>query len=410
MPMNENHGTTDARNRDKDHLNDLLAKVPDHVLVDLVENFVGGSVETACRGAQICRSWNDALSSSIFWRSKLRSRFGVRPELYHPEFRERFDSTSTASSESGIHPRDVYGATHLLERRFSSGLFGSKERICDDAPITALHMNGSVAVASNSGGSLTVVPTNSSSSFDSLPRVQTGSVISCLAGQSDNQIWSAHQDGSIQLWDIQELSQVANHSVHNSRVSGLVATNEKVLTISSKDGTLRVCDISVESVNIAQNFAPDSTPNSIASVDQNLVMLGCRDNTCRLVDLRIREQGLPVVHLADWCLCVEPCTSNPSHVRASDKAVHLFDLRMLLAPLESRHKGRRLISDFKSDGSLRMVSCGLDGEIKVSSLESLGSAVTSIYSDDDYLLAVDFNRTTLICGGMNGLIEVFSFN
>jgi WD40 repeat protein len=83
---------------------------------------------------------------------------------------------------------------------------------------------------------------------------------------------------------------------------------------------------------------------------------------------------------------------------------------MLLAPLESRHRGRRLISKFKSDGSLRMVSCGLDGEIKVSSLESLESTVTSIYSDDDYLLAVDFNRTRLICGGMNGLIEVFSFN
>jgi WD40 repeat protein len=112
----------------------------------------------------------------------------------------------------------------------------------------------------------------------------------------------------------------------------------------------------------------------------------------------------------DWCLCVEPDPFNTHIFRASDKAVKVFDTRNPSECIEERHSGRRLISRFKSDGKLRLVSCGLDGHVLVSSLEERKCVKpVSLHSENDYILAVDFDRTRLACGGINGKFSIFTF-
>jgi WD40 repeat protein len=95
--------------------------------------------------------------------------------------------------------------------------------------------------------------------------------------------------------------------------------------------------------------------------------------------------------------------------RASDKAVKTFDTRFPTMFIEERHRSSRLISRFKSDGKLRLVSCGLDGHVLVSSLEQRIELPVSLHSEDDYILAIDFDRTMLACGGINGKFSVFTF-
>ena len=127
----------------------------------------------------------------------------------------------------------------------------------------------------------------------------------------------------------------------------------------------------------------------------------------RILDFRSGDY-VTILPMEDWSLCVE-ADSSDTVIRASDRAVKTFDLRLPEQPIESRHNGRRLISQFKSDSKLRLVSCGLDGQVLVSSLESNHCQPSPVHSCDDYILSIDFDRTRLACGAINGKYNLFTF-
>lgn len=67
-------------------------------------------------------------------------------------------------------------------------------------------------------------------------------------------------------------------------------------------------------------------------------------------------------------------SSSSSHmVRAADKAIHMWDARNPGEKLETRHAHRKLVTRFHSvsrqTAAPRLVSCSLDGSVKISSLE-----------------------------------------
>jgi hypothetical protein len=399
----------------------VIDRIPDHLLVDLLERYLGGAITAICRTSQVCKSWNLALSDTTFWGTKLASRFGSSSELHHPHFRDRADSTATTFSEAEIHPRDVYAATHTLEYRFSSGNFTSRDKVFNESAITCLTIVRDTLFASDCTGVIRRIAMDSGFPAMQVPEAQrlnesgscvnTDSPVSTLIPFNEKFLLSGHLDGSIRLWQDQ-LESPTRVVAHESRVTCAAQSSPgEMVSVSSKDSSLKGIDLTCSRVREIRSFEPEGAPNTVASIDTNLIAVGCRDNTCRLIDTRTRQFSSNMsLNLEDWCLCVEPCTSSPNFLRASDKSVHLFDLRNPSQPADTRHRSNRLISRFKSDSSLRLVSCGLDGEVRVSSLEKPEGTVTSLHAEDDYLLALDFDRTTLCCGGMNGKLQVFSFN
>ena len=379
----------------------------DHVLLDMIDRFLDGSIEVLCRSSQVCRDWNDALSGNILWRTKLKSRFGKDPSLYHPKYRDLFDSTSTSGSESDLDLKEVYAATHVLERRFSRGTFTSRGRYFMDNPITCIGMSGSCAYVADSQGNLRKFDTSIIPDFEEnkCHCLEFTSPVSSMITTDFGLKATGHSDGTIRASN----SSLAVKS-HEGRVNALVSVGESgVLSVSPRDASLALTDLVGNCVSQVRHLHVDSAPNTIACSDTNTTIAGCRDDACRIYDLRAPGGPVALVALSDWCLCVESSGQNPYLFRASDKAVHLFDLRNPSGgPIETLHKSDRLVSKFRSDFSLRLVSCGLDGELRISSLES--QQVVSLHSSEDYILATDFDRTTLCCGGMNGKFEIFYFN
>ena len=402
--MNED---TSLYKMDSDYL--LHEKIPDHILIDMVDQFLEGSVQAICRGSQVCKYWNQAFCETQLWRSKLLSRFGSDPAYYHPQFRDRFDSVSTTDSDEELGHKEVYAATHVLERRFSGGAFISRERHYHPHPITCLAIRDSAVFLADSRGSVSTFDISSlpvEGNERLAPCVQFSSPVSSIVISDNEFVITGHLDGSIRGSDTLEIQ------VHDSRVTDLaIVDNFSLLSVSSRDACISLTDLSDSCVSQMRRLSNESAPTTVAALSPTTAIIGCRDNCCRIYDWRQPGGPASIVEMADWCLCVEtsPLPSNPLMFRASDKGVHLFDSRHLSSPVETRHKSNRLISKFRSDFSLRLVSCGFDGELKISSLESQNGDV-SIHTADDYILAADFDRTTLCCGGMNGKIEVFSFN
>ena len=374
----------------------------------MLAQFLDNSIREPCRVSQVCKSWSIALGNEVFWSDKLHARFGADRDLYHPRFREP-DVSDFA------HPREVYGATHALERRFSTGEFRSRSRSSIDSPVTCIAMaTNQIAVGDVKGrihfyDNPDMVDHDSPSTTPTEPVVvETSAPVSCLTYAGSTLI-SGHANGLLSVWPIEVGPTVIPVHQQNARVSGIALSfATSIITASSADQSVRVTDLSTTADIFVRRFAPDAAPNTVSSDGSNLVLIGCRDSKSRLVDLRTSNSCI-VFELDDWCLSVEIST-DPNYIRASDKAVRLFDIRNPAVSVESRHQSQRLISRFKSDSSLRLVSCGLDGEVKVSSLEAPDTRPTSLWTDDDYILSIDFNRTTLTCGGMNGKFETFSFN
>lgn len=391
----------------------LAQKIPDHLLVDMLSDFIESRDEAFCRTSQVCRSWNRALSDSSFWESRLRSRFGLSTDLYHPGYRDRFESHSTDSSESEAHPKEVYGATHALERRFSSGAFVARSRTCIRATITSACIRDETVFLSDSFGSIysqSVSPPSGGEGNFSCPLpspiLTCSCPVSCLSVSVRSfSLVAGLRDGSILMWPDLTIDPVLR-KVHSSRISGLASTADSLIFVSTNDGLLSITDLQTGDVVSNRRFAPEASPNAVSVCGENTILVGCRDNSCRLVDSRTDAAAMSIP-LSDWCLCVEG--SDTFLIRASDKAVNLFDLRNVDNAIDARHRSHRLVSKFKSDQALRLVSCGLDGEVKVSSLESLAAPI-SVHAEDDYILAIDFDRTTMCCGGMRGKLETFIFN
>ena len=404
--------------KSKEQLQSRLDGIPDHLLVDMMEQFLEGSIESLCRSSQVCISWNAALAEPRIWRSRLVSRFGPDTSLYHPDYHARFDSVSTSGSDSETHPKEVYAATHTLEKRFSSGSFISRGRFYHPVPITNVALSNGKCFLTDSSGQLLSVPVavldNESTQLEDTPAQclsrALSSPASCLKQLGDKTLLLGHVDGSLSVSNPVHDSDT-RLMCHDGRVSGLALQSEsRVVSVSSKDATVKISSLDHPAIVETRYLSSASAPNAVTSNDPVTAIVGCRDDKCRFYDFRVPNGPVSEIPMSDWCLCVEASASNPHYMRASDKIVHLFDFRNLSSPIESRHQSTRLISKFKSDDKLRLVSCGLDGELKVSSLEFQDAPVTSLHSSEDNILAADFDRTTLCCGGMNGKFEIFAFN
>lgn len=391
--------------RDLEPHSNSFDSIPDHLLVDLMSDFLDGSIRDSCRVAQVCRSWNYAISDKLYWEQRLCSDFGHDQMLYHPHFRDRSDSVSTEASD--FHPREIYGATHTLEQRFTSGDFQSRSRMYHKGAVTCVVMAEDQVVVGDSKGIISIYDSQIQAPPSGPMRIVSSSPITALT-INDRILLSGHSSGGITVWDSPNSGNFLQVHEASSRISGMVVSDSTLITASTVDGSVRGTDLHTGNEIFVRRFSPDGPPNAITALAPNILFTGCRNNRAVVVDARSdsRNDSLSIP-LSDWCLCVEG-SPDPNLVRMSDKAVHLFDLRRIDRSVESRHSSDRLISRFKSDAALRLVSCGLDGQVKVSSLKS--DQVTCIHSSEDYILSLDFSRTTLCCGGMNGKLELYDFN
>jgi len=388
-------------------------ELPDHILLDLFTEFMDDPVDNQVRLSTVCRRWANAFSDAQMWAAKLKARFGHCGTLHHPRFRSFSGSECWTSSETDFHPKQVYGATHSLERSFSRGNFISRSRCYWPSVVTSVAISPKGIFVGDVDGKVSKHGTPFEGDWGVIQQSHScSSAVSSLcspAGEYD--AISGHSDGSIAIWRDSSLASVQIHEA-SSRVTAMASSHGSLLSVSSSDLSLRATDINAGSVQIMRRFGFSEIPNSIAVFPNcpEIVVVGFRDECARIFDVRTRNDSLEF-KLSDWCLCVETSSQDANKIRASDKAVNLFDLRKSGEAVEERHRGKRLVSRFKSDSTLRLVSCGLDGEVKVSSLETAPPLnAVSITTSEDYILAVDFDRTTLVCGGMSGKLELFAFN
>ncbi len=380
-----------------------LLDVPDGFMFDVLLSYLGGSVHTSVKLSKCCRSLNTALSSEDIWKLKLIQRFGDNGYFYHPSF---------VFPEPGLfHPKDVYAATHNLEHRFSSAQFCRAQvfdmqgqvitcMLLGDADLIVGDLGGNVRYRANDDvhGLIQVIHPNSSA-------------VTCLT-RLNGHIVSGHSDGSLM-----QLNEGAMNPVlfSASRIDSITTTHEGHLGVcSSTERSVRLFDTEHSySEVLVRRFDPLSSPTCIAaaslsSIVPSSIILGHKDNRARILDTRTGRESYRL-DLSDWCLCASFSTQDPYIVKAADKAINFIDLRKPNSILDTKHKGRRLISKFASDDKLRLASCGLDGTVKVSSLERSSDCPVILHSDPDYILALDFNRTSLAYVGLSGNAHIFTF-
>ena len=375
--------------------------LPDHILFSVIENFVDENLSSIGTVAQVCRDYHNALSNPSFWSLKLYGRFDA--EFFHPCY----------TSTSHIDPRSVYQATHVLEKCFTRGLFSAKSNFrTPNSIITAIRIHDGNLVVGASDGSVKYVglPNDSAAQAADL----TGTInshpdmsgVTCLAPLGCD-IVSGHTDGSLFVHKPTSPERLPTQLPLTSPITSIAGIGDTKVFFSTH-GCIQMYDLETQTRVLTKRTSPDALPNSV-SVRGSVAVIGFRDKKARIIDLRSGEYVTSIA-MSNWCLCVETDSSDYI-LRASDRAVKTFDLRSPSAPLDIRHGTNRLISQFKSDSKLRLVSCGLDGQVLVSSLEPSKCFETpqSVHACEDYILTLDFDRTRLACGGINGKYNLFTF-
>ena len=381
--------------------NSALA-LPDHILFDVIEDFLDDALSSMGKVAQVCRDYNKALSNPSFWSLKLYDRFDS--QFIHPYYNpvSRFD------------PRVVYQATHMLEKSFARGIFNAKSNFrTPNSIISAIRIHNGDLVVGGSDGSVKYIRIPDVSDFplevgptscNSHPLM---SGVTCLAAVG-NGIVSGHTDGSLVLHSTGYFEQLPTETRDASAVSSISSFSDAKVFYSSHR-SIQIYDLEKQTFILSKRTSPEALPNSV-STRESYGIVGFRDKKVRILDFR---SGVYVTSLVmnNWCLCVEAADSSDDVIRASDRAVKTFDLRNPDEPIDTRHETNRLVSQFKSDSKLRLVSCGLDGQVLVSSLEPPKSSdpPQAVHACEDYILTLDFDRTRLACGGINGKYNLFTF-
>jgi hypothetical protein len=377
-----------------------ISALPDGIVFDIVMDYLVDSVSDSVRLSKCCRALNRIVSDEYIWEQKLNRRFGSDSTLFHHPYK--------ATPGEVPHPRKLYGATHALERRFSMGEFRQARILgTSNTIITSTMLYQDRIVLGDMKGIV--------QSFDEsnvLPPKDVahpnGSPVTCLT-QLNGVVLSGHTDGSI-MHGHQSI-RILDESVRIDSV-GLFQSNQ-LSVCSTNDRSVSICDLPASTAPISvKRFSPDSAPTRIASfpvdsIFSSSLLVGQRDCCASVIDLRSGRNSHQL-NLTDWCLSVATSSIGPFITKASDKAVNYFDLRKPNQAVSVKHRGNRLISDFASDDKLRLASCGLDGKVKVSSLEKDGAPVV-LLSEPDYILSLDFSRTTLVCGGLSGKAHIFNF-
>jgi WD40 repeat protein len=382
---------------------DSAVDIPDHMLFDILEEYLEGCLTTFGRVSQACKGYQHALSNPAFWTLKLFGRFEKR--FLHPAFAQSVFR----------NPRAIYRATHILERRFTQGVFADKSNFrTRNSIITSVRIHRGMLIVGDSSGTvrclrlpeITDPGPESNYKFPQIFEYHGCSGITCIAPVG-SRIVSGHIDGTCVIHSIDQFKPHTLTLHGGGCVSSVSQVSDSIILSSSiADRSILLYDVGRMVPLLTKRTAPEALPHSVSAYS-NVGIIGHRDKCVRILDFRSGDY-VTILPMEDWSLCVE-ADSSDTVIRASDRAVKTFDLRLPEQPIESRHNGRRLISQFKSDSKLRLVSCGLDGQVLVSSLESNHCQPSPVHSCDDYILSIDFDRTRLACGAINGKYNLFTF-
>jgi WD40 repeat protein len=384
---------------------DSATDIPDHMLFDILENYLEGSLTSFGRVSQVCRGYQDALSNPAFWTLKLLDRFESR--FIHPEYRTR-----------PFHdPKSIYQATHILERRFTQGVFIDKSNFrTRNSIITSVRIHRGMLIVGESSGYIRFIRLDARFNWDSASEVNEIfpqiTQYHCCSGITSivpvgSRIVSGHMDGSCAIHSLDQTDPKVLTIHDRGSVNSLSHVSDSIILSSSiSDRSIHLYDVERGVSLLTKRTSPETLPHSVSS-RSSLGIIGHRDKCVRILDFRSGDY-VTVCPTEDWCLCVE-ADSSDALIRASDRAVKTFDLRSSASAVEARHAGKRLIAQFKSDSKLRLVSCGLDGQVLVSSLETSDCQPSPVHSCDDFILSIDFDRTRLACGAINGKYNVFTF-
>jgi len=252
--------------------------------------------------------------------------------------------------------------------------------------------------------------------------------------------------GGICGWDVSEGTSycpLSWENAHAQRVTALTRLGNSDLVSAGSDGILKAWALDGDRFGqIQRSFLGHRGPVvsvSASPFDPNLMLSGSHDRCIRLWDARVAGEAVAMWSQQDWVTCVDFHPANSNHLFSSDKAVHLWDLRMVpdrsgslgdgatniytQSHISESHRHRKLVSRFRVD-FLRLVSCSLDGSVKVSSLENPDQSMVyplsaepagrspeaTLRTSTDYVLSIDFDTTRLVVGGVDGGVDIYDFS
>ncbi|CAD7966264.1 unnamed protein product [Amoebophrya sp. A120] len=332
--------------------------------------------------------------------------------------------------------RKRYVALHDLERRFRKGLFDRKIQLtAEPTPVCDVHLTPGtrdVSIALGSGEILSM------RGKEILSRQTAPSpAVRCFVDRVSGTLFAGLQSGEIMiggqifakahLGKVCGLEQVINtvasiggggpasplsvRASSSSPSDALISPSTNLLfSCSSSDDCVKLWDIQHGKRNEAIAAYRHESVTTLSAVSAYEVWSGGNDRMLNRWDTRVIGTTGPVQSFGpadDWVMMVEAGGQSGNLVRAADKAIHLWDARYGTKPLLTTHKHKKLITRFHSmmtrrTHAPRLVSCSLDGRVKISSLDR--------YRDDALELdlgpaGVDDSRSTTREGRGSDLLD-----
>ncbi|KAF4649474.1 hypothetical protein FOZ61_001290, partial [Perkinsus olseni] len=369
----------------------------------------------------VCKRWSSVLRSDWLWKGHCEARGFHHSTESTPKTKRNCHSEGHRSTAVW---RDIYRKRHSVEKRFGRGQYVERKRDSRSAPILDLKTFSASALAACRSGRLLVYDLSGSAEplggewwttvtkpkMELVRPLRTGEPFSVkpvaaftCAPLSEGYVgagYAGNGDGSITVWRLGTREGVANWMGHRGGATTSICHVEgSKLASAGSDGYCCVWDPSAAAKCVWSSPPPaweGEDPSmrirkqftSVSRVDAAVIIAGRKDSSWRAYDTRVggRHTEVAKYDMNDWCMCVEADGQGSHTVRASDKSVKIFDIRRVGSergePLQERHQSSRLLTRFCSDGRYRLVTCGLDGRVLVSSLENDSKQVSEVHSED----------------------------
>lgn len=460
--------------------------MPRELLTDIAEHFLESPVWHLCQLGETTPNLGEVFMDDALW-----TRF------YEDRFRDVSRSPRRGTPVRPMHAssRLSYAELHSLEMRFREGKYSSMGAVTVPKGVAVLDLriehsetSEAVAFAAMRDGRLLVYNLDHLSNSESeeetrarkarrvcedpesvrefAPAVDNSSALSCCPISQGNRplcVVTGYGSGRLCAWQWPDGRQLAPRdweSAHLNRVSAVTSACDRLVSASA-DGLVKVWDIGEQFGHLRQTIAGHSgaVMSVSASPSGHTLVTGGLDRSMRLWDLRSGGEAVATWELHDWAMCVDFHPTSEHTLVSADKAVNMWDLRQPgERAISSMHRHQKLISRFRLD-PLRLVTCSLDGCVKVSSLEepavrhasprssplvsprstplsspqlsptesqllsprvpllgdfgsawSLQDKVCTLRSSKDYILCIDFDASRLLAGGVDGQVHVYNFS
>ena len=371
-----------------------IIDLPDDVLIEVLVFILEYPVLTSCTASKVCRRWRNALQDESLWKRHYFGRFKQRKRR-----RSSF--------------REEYADNHMLETSFTYGNFSARQSIQLNSAVTQIRLadDGS-CIAGNSRGGISIYHDLSHIATPTKTTVISAeSPVTCLYSSSGT-VYVGFKNGCLSSFS-KGLDAIQTVQHGSSSITSLVELSNAFVATSA-DGLTRL--LSKSSLTPISLYSSAEPPSCSSALSETVYCVGAKDRRVRVYDTRSGSSPIATsCLLADWVLCVE---GGMTELRASDRSVQWFDLRAgLHAITSSMHCRKRMITKFKTEPGFRLVSCGLDGDILVSSLEvqtqlpvNRVSEMARVSSESDYLLSLDFDQRRIVYSGIAGNLDVLHFD